>query len=116
MGDNDIANGQCTHCIPSNVESLKNGIINISNKKTNAPYNILLVGETGVGKSSLLELIANVLTGNDTDHYNFKTLDHTNEQGASGHQSQTNSVRLYELVSKNGIVVSGGVCGRDKRE
>ena len=93
----------------SSAESLRSGIINASNDKTNAPYNILLVGETGVGKSSLLELIANVVMGNDIDHYNFKVLDHTNEQGGSDHQSQTNSVRLYEFTSTNGIVVSSGV-------
>src|SRR5258706_3519485 len=100
----------------SNVESLRTGIINSSNNKTNAPYNILLLGETGVGKSSLLELIANVLTGNDIDHYNFKILDHTNEQGDSDHQSQTNSSRLYEFTSTNGIVVSSSDFGSRRHE
>jgi predicted ATPase len=73
-----------------------------------APYTILLVGETGVGKSSVLELIANVFAGNDIDHYNFHILDRTNERGGPSNQSQTNSARLYELTSKNGIVVSVG--------
>jgi len=71
-----------------------------------APYTNLLVGETGVGKSSVLELIANVLAGNDTDNYNFAILDHTNEQDGPSNQSQTNSTRIYELKSKNGIKVS----------
>ena len=75
-------------------------------------YTILLVGETGVGKSSLLELIANILLGNDVDHYNLYTLDHSNEQGGSDNQSQTNSVHLYEFTSKNGVVVSAGVYER----
>jgi len=52
-----------------------------------------------------LELIANVLTGNDIDHYNFNVLDHRNEQHGPSNQSQTNSARLYEFTSKNGIVV-----------
>ena len=90
----------------SDVESLKQGIIKTSKNKRNQPYTILLVGETGVGKSSVLELIANVVTGKSIDHCDFSILDHTNEQGGSDNQSQTKSARLYELTSKNGIVVS----------
>ena len=97
--------------LSSDVESLKNGIINISKNKTKAPYTLLLVGETGVGKSSVLELIANVLAGNDIDHYNPDILDHTNERGGSNNQSQTNSARFYEFTSKNGIVVSSSIFG-----
>ena len=64
-----------------------------------------------MGKSSVLELIANVLHGNDVDHYDFSTLDHTRKQGGLSHdQSQTNSARLYELTSSNGITVRTGVC------
>jgi len=88
------------------VESLKKGIITTLKNKAKARYTLILVGETGVGKSSVLELIANVFAGNDNDHYNFHTLDHTNEQGGSNNQSQTHSARLYELTSKNGILVS----------
>jgi predicted ATPase len=77
-----------------------------------APYTILLVGEIGVGKSSFLELIANVLLGNDVDHYDFDTLDDTNEQGGSNNQSQTNAVHLYEFTSKSGLMVSTGVYER----
>ena len=90
----------------SNVAYLKQGIIQTRAKPEKATYTILLVGETGVGKSSLLQLIANALHGNDVDHYDFNTLDHNNEQGGSNNQSQTNSARLYEFTSKNGIVVS----------
>jgi predicted GTPase len=84
----------------SDIDSLKKGIIKKSKNKANKPYTILLVGETGVGKSSVLEFIANVLLGNDIDHYDFDILDHTDNH------SQTNSARLYEFTSKNGIVVS----------
>lgn len=85
--------------------SLKKGIIK-SNNKARATYTILLVGETGVGKSSVLELIANVVIGKDTDNYNFEILDHSNEAGGSKKESQTNSARVYNLTSNNGIEVS----------
>jgi len=92
----------------SDVESLKKGIIKTSKNRANKAYTILLVGETGVGKSSVLKFIANVLIGDDIDHYNYDILDRTNEQGGSGNQSQTNSTRLYEFTSKNGITVGAG--------
>jgi len=59
-----------------------------------------------------MEFIANVLIGKDIDHFDFDILDHTNEQGGSDNQSQTNSARLYEFTSSNGIVVSTGVFER----
>jgi len=61
-----------------------------------------------------MELIANVLIGKDTDHSDFTILDHTNEQGGSDNQSQTNSARLYEFTSSNGVVVSTGILDRGK--
>ena len=85
------------------MESLRKGVIKaLSNR---APPTILLVGETGVGKSSVLEFIANVLTGNDIDHYNFNILDHTNERGGSDNQSWTTSgphLRTYEQERQDG--------------
>ena len=53
-----------------------------------------------------MEFIANILIGKDIDHYDFEILDRTNEQHGSDNQSQTNSARIYELKSKNDIVVS----------
>jgi len=96
---------------PSDVDSLMQGIIKTRDNKAKAPYNIVLVGETGVGKSSLLELIANVLSGNDADHYDLDILNPTNAQDDSNNQSRTNSAHLYELRSNNGIAVSSGTCG-----
>ena len=97
---------------PSDVESPKNGIIKTSKNKEKAPYTIFLLGETGVGKSSLVELIANTLLGKDIDCYDFDILDHTNEHDASSNQRQTKEARIYELKSKNGIVVSASVFER----
>jgi len=102
--------------LASDVESLKRAIVKTSKNKARAPYTILLVGETGVGKSSVLEFIANVFAGNDIDHYDFDVLDNTNERGGSNSQSQTNSARLYEFTSKNGIVVSITIYERDEYE
>jgi len=56
-----------------------------------------------------LEFLANVLRGNNVDQYDFTILDHSNEQGGSGNQSQTNSARLYNLTSYNGVLVSTSV-------
>jgi len=96
--------------ISSDVESLKKGIIKTSETKGQAQYTILLVGETGTGKSSLLEFIANVLHGKNVDHYDLGLLDHSNEQGGSSGQSQTNSARVYKVKSRNGISVSVIMC------
>ena len=95
--------------LSSDVDSLKDGIIKTSKNKANAPITVLLVGETGVGKSSVLELFANVLTGKGIDHCDFDVLDYTNEQGGTDNQSQTKSARLYVLKSKNGIIVCAGI-------
>ncbi len=113
MGHKDIFNAVLTTFI-SDVASLKQGIIKTAKNQANAPYTILLLGEIGVGKSSALEFIANVLAGNDIDHYNFSILDQSNEQGGSNSQSQTNLARIYELTSSNGLMVSTGVFERDE--
>lgn len=92
---------------PSDVESLKNGIIKTSKNEAKAPYNILLLGEAGVGKSTFVELIASVLAGERLNPYNLDVLDRANDLT---NQTQTNSTHLYELTSKNGIVVSASIC------
>jgi dephospho-CoA kinase len=98
--------------LSSDVEFLKQGIIKTSKNIVQAPYTILLVGETGAGKSSVLEFIANVLIGNDVDCYKSDILDHTNEEGGSESQSQTKQARLYDLKSNNDILVSTSIFER----
>ena len=93
---------------PSDVESLKQGIIKSSKPKANTPFTILLVGETGAGKSSVIQFIANVLRGQNVDDYDFDILDRSNEQGGSDNQSQTKEARIYEFTSRNGILVRAG--------
>ena len=91
------------------------GIIKIETKgQGEAPYTTLLVGGTGVGKSSILELIANALDGTGPDHYNVDNVDNTNERDCSHNQSQTNSARLYELTINNSIVVRVRASQRDE--
>ena len=90
---------------PSDVESLRKGIIKTSKNKVQADYTILLVGETGIGKSTFLEFLANVLIGNNIDHYSYM-IDSDHGPNDFSYQSQTNSARLYKLTSNNGIVVS----------
>ena len=63
-----------------------------------------VTGETGKGKTSFLSLLANVLNGNDPSQYVIFH-DESNEAGGTKAQSQTNSAKLYELTSKNGITV-----------
>ena len=94
-----------THRVHSDVESLKSGIIKTSKNEPKAVYTILLLGETGVGKTTFLELIASVLAGKSINLYDLEVLDHTNDL-----TNQNNSVHLYEFTSKNGIIVSASIC------
>ena len=92
----------------SDVESLKKGIIKRSENNVRADYTILLVGETGFGKFTFVQFLANVLMGNNIDRYDLEMFDLSNKHSGSHNQSKTNSLRFYNLTSKNGILVSVG--------
>ena len=55
---------------------------------------IILVGETGVGKTAFMSLLANVFAGRQIDHF---CLEHNtnNESQLSKNQSQTNKAMMY---------------------
>ena len=80
----------------SDVDSLKRGIVKMTKNKANTPYTVLLVGETGVGKSSLVKFIANALHFYDPVIF---------VQGARDQDSP----HLHEIASKNGVLVSANV-------
>ncbi|KIL58586.1 hypothetical protein M378DRAFT_15433 [Amanita muscaria Koide BX008] len=89
-------------CLNS-LEDLEEGIIK-TQKNTSNEYTILLVGETGTGKTTFLSLLANILTGRSPNDYVFSH-DEDNEAGDGDRHSQTNSAKLYEFKSKNGVAV-----------
>jgi GTPase SAR1 family protein len=73
-------------------------------KTTKREFTILLVGETGVGKTTVLSLIANILEGRTPEQYvDFHAPG--NEAGGSQSGSQTKSAQVYEFGSKNGVIV-----------
>lgn len=85
------------------TEDLLEGIIK-TRANTSNEYTILLVGETGTGKTSFLSLLANVLEGRSPKEYVFYHDKH-NEAGSGQKHSQTNFAKLYEFESKNGVTV-----------
>lgn len=107
---NDTFNAHILIVRSSDVESLKKGIIHSSKDEVQAQYTILLVGETGVGKSSFLDFITNVFTGNNIDCYDFTI----HEQNVFGNQSQTDMAYFYDITSNNGVVVSASVSECDE--
>ncbi len=63
-----------------------------------------IVGETGTGKTSLLSFFANILQGRTPGNY-ILAHDESIEAGGGQEQSQTQTAKLYEYQSKNGIKV-----------
>ena len=88
----------------SDIESRRDAIINMAKNKANAPHTILLVGGTGLGNSSLVELIANTLLSRDG--YDLASLDRANERGPLDSGTRTVSPHLYEIASELGVLVS----------
>ncbi len=78
------------------------GIIRTTKNRTE--FTVLLVGETGVGKTSFLSLLANILEGRRPEEFIQAHLQ-TNEAGGSHAGSQTQKATVYEFQSRNGIIV-----------
>ncbi|KIL58584.1 hypothetical protein M378DRAFT_312135 [Amanita muscaria Koide BX008] len=94
--------GDDEECL-NTLEDLAEGIVK-TRENTSNEYTILLVGETGTGKTSFLSLLANVLAGRSPNDYAFSH-DGANEAGGGDRHSQTNTAKLYEFKSKNGVIV-----------
>ncbi|KIP03094.1 hypothetical protein PHLGIDRAFT_256134 [Phlebiopsis gigantea 11061_1 CR5-6] len=86
----------------STADLLKRGIVKLTDHKED--LTVLLVGETGVGKTSILSLFANVLAGHKPVEY-VDVHDASNEAGGAQKGSQTNYARVYEFTSKNGVTL-----------
>ena len=65
---------------------------------------ILVVGETGAGKTAFLNLMINVLEGENPTTYR-DMFDTANEEGGSKIGSQTREALVYEFSSLNGVRV-----------
>ncbi|KAF9255382.1 hypothetical protein L218DRAFT_1081876 [Marasmius fiardii PR-910] len=84
------------------LEDVRKGIIKTTDGKKE--LTILLVGQTGVGKTALLSFIGNVLEGRKVDQY-IDMHETSFEMGGSQSHSQTDAATLYEFKSQNGVVV-----------
>lgn len=85
----------------NNVRQLRRGDV-----ITTAPdraFTILLVGETGTGKTTFISFLTNVLAGIPVKSC-VDRRDPTNEAGGGQKQSQTQHPLLYELVSRNDVI------------
>ncbi|KAK2459282.1 hypothetical protein APHAL10511_008703 [Amanita phalloides] len=83
--------------------NLGQGIIQ-TNKNRSKEFTILLVGETGTGKTSFLSLLANVAVGHKPHEFmNFH--DDSIEAGGGPKHSQINMAKAYEFTSINGIKI-----------
>ncbi|KZT32710.1 hypothetical protein SISSUDRAFT_1123278 [Sistotremastrum suecicum HHB10207 ss-3] len=65
--------------------------------------NIILIGETGAGKTSLLNLIWNILSGHSPSDYE-NVHDHPTELGLAGIQKLAVSGTFYRFTTRNGAI------------
>ena len=74
---------------------------------------VILVGETGVGKTSFMSLLANVCSGRQIEDFRLEH-DTTNESNLSKNQSQTNTAMMYTFKRQDGctlrILDTPGLC------
>ncbi|KAF8333284.1 hypothetical protein F5887DRAFT_893774 [Amanita rubescens] len=86
------------------AERLGRGIIKTDRNKSKQ-FTILLVGETGTGKTSLLSLLGNIVVGRKPEQ--FVTFhDISIEAGGGEKQSQTNEAKVYKFRSRNGVRIT----------
>ncbi|KAM6499735.1 hypothetical protein JOM56_005243 [Amanita muscaria] len=97
-GHDNIDNSE-EECL-NTVKELAQGII----KTRMNEYTILLVGETGTGKTTFLSLLANILSGRNAGEYVF-IHDEANEAGGGERHSQTMFAKHYRFESSNGVKV-----------
>ncbi|KAJ3995803.1 hypothetical protein F5050DRAFT_1712610 [Lentinula boryana] len=72
---------------------------------TKSVINLILIGETGVGKTALLNLLANVCAGIPLEEFEEKN-QLKNEEGGSTSGSQTNQPHLYNITCANGYKIN----------
>lgn len=65
--------------------------------------NIILIGETGAGKTSLLNLIWNILSGHSPSDYE-NIHNHPNDLGLAGIQKLAVSCAFYRFTTRNGAI------------
>ncbi|KAM6499732.1 hypothetical protein JOM56_005240 [Amanita muscaria] len=89
--------------VHSTVEDLARGIIQTRMNKSRE-YTILLVGETGTGKTTFLSLLFNILSGRNVGEYQF--IDGEDKEAGGGERhSQTMFAKHYLFESNNGVKV-----------
>ncbi|KAF8307720.1 hypothetical protein DL93DRAFT_2101084 [Clavulina sp. PMI_390] len=85
--------------LENSVADLSKGRLATNPKKGRNAFTILIVGERGVGKTSVLNLLYNILVGNGPD--NFKPMNDYSNEGQL--QGQTETAKAYDFTSKNGV-------------
>ena len=84
----------------SDLVSLRQGIVKTSRNKETAGYTVLLVGQTSVGTSSLVNLITTALLGQSiVTNVLMGTVDYPNQ----------GSRQFHEITSRNGVLVSANI-------
>lgn len=86
------------------VAKLRRTMSSTSLRKQRKEFTILLVGESGVGKTSFLTFVYNFVRGYRPDQY-VPYHEAANEAGGSQAQSQTQAARVYEFVSADGFKI-----------
>lgn len=87
------------------LEGFAKGIVNTSSGKDK--ITILLVGENGTGKTSVLSLLVNVMAGRQPAEYDLEPYKAANERsGSHVGQSQTNKAEVYTFKSMNGVQIT----------